>query len=208
MQKKQILITQVLSDAGAEMAQQFRDEGWYVFGLDTHDNYAYHCDRFLLFDFERFGSEAAYRIKMSAVFEELISRLDALVFQYELPRQMRSGAIDLDEWQSALTSQLTTPLLLAKLFAERLKKEKGLILSLIEQPAAGKPKPSMASRPIREALQAMTLSFAEDWAPHIRANVLSWQRLDESSSRPSSYELARLALFLASDETRLSGKIL
>ncbi len=208
MQKKQILITQALTDAGAELARQFQEEGWYVFGLDTHDNYVYHCDRFLIFDFERFATDAAYRVKMSAVLDELIKRLDALVFQFEPFRPLRSTPLEFDEWQSALAVYLTTPFLLAKLFAERLKKEQGAIFSIIDRSPAKKATPALASRPLRETLQSLTLAFAEDWAPHIRANVLTYERPDENLVKPSFGELSRLVLFLASGQTQISGKIL
>ncbi len=207
MQKKQILITQALTDAGVELARQFQEDGWYVFGLDTHDNYVYHCDRFLIFDFERFATDAAYRVKMSAVLDELIKRLDALVFQFEPFRPLSSTPLELDEWQSAFSVYLTTPFLLAKLFAERLKKEQGSVFALIDRSPAKKTTPALASNPIREALQSLTLSFAEDWAPHIRANVLTYERPDEQPAKPSFEELSQLARFLTSGKTQISGKV-
>ncbi len=205
MQKKQILITQALTDAGAELARQFQEEGWYVFGLDTHDNYVYHCDRFLIFDFERFATEATYRVRMSAVLDELIRRLDALVFQFEPSHPLSSTPPELDEWQSALATYLTTPFLLAKLFAERIKKEQGSIFALIDRSPPQKTSSALVSNPIRDALQSLTLSFTE---AHIRANVLTYERTDKNLVRPSFGELSRLALFLASGQTQISGKIL
>ncbi len=206
--QKQVLITQALSPAGIALTQSFRQEGWYVFGLDQHDNFSHDCNRFILFDPQAFASDSSYRIKMSSIFEELIRQLHALVFFFESPKDLHRHLLDLEGWQQALDFYLTTPLLLTKLFAERLKKSKGHILSLIDSTPPKKAETALASLPIRDALQGLTLAIAKDWAPQVCANVITYQWISEKNTRPKPQELAALSLFLCSDQARISGKVL
>ncbi len=206
--QKQILITQALSKMGTALVRQFRQEGWYVFGLDTHDNFSHDCNRFILFEHDKYASEVSYRIKMSSIFEELIQHLDAMIFFFEPPDILNRGRLDLEDWQNALDQHLTTPLLLAKLFAERLKKNKGYLLSVIDNTPPKRADAALASLPIRDALQGFTLAIAKDWAPQVCANVLTYQWISEKNTRPKPEELATLAHFLCSGQSRLSGKIL
>ncbi len=206
--QKQILITHILSDSGAALGRHFRENGWYVFGLAEHDNYSYECDRFIRFDMAAFASDVSYRIRMSGIFEELIKQLDALIFQFEPSGELLRNSLDLEYWQKSLDIHLTTPLLLIKLFAERLRERKGYILSLIDETAAHASQSALASLPIREGLRSLTLAVAKDENPEICANVLSYRKTHAKTIQPQLPELAALAFFLCSGQVRMNGKSL
>ncbi len=229
MQKK-VLITSVLSEIGVALSQAFRKEGYYVYGLDLEEDYHNYCNRFFRFDLNRFVKDAGYRIKFTAIFEEVIPKLNVLINISTPPPFAKLENIKLEDWQQALNVNLTGPMLLIKLFLDRLEDCTGAIIN-IPSPYEGVSKAGRTTRNCtNNALIGLTEAISVDTKEFVRVNTISiletnnkeepenissiddYEEIQEdtypSSPEASQFEgLSKMALFLASKNAEfLTGR--
>ena len=171
--QKNVLVTGVGGGIGAVISSVFRDEGYYVFGLDKRDDFQYTCDRFIQFDLEQFVADAAYRIKYTDIFDKVIPRLDVLINNAAVQILAPLEQIRLEDWTETMHVNLTGPMLLSKLFLSRLEKNKGCIINIgsIHQQLT---KPSFVSYATsKSALIGLTKALAVDLQGRVRVNAIS-----------------------------------
>ncbi len=190
---KNVFITGVLGGIGSALARAFRENGYYVYGVDMREDFNGHCDRFLRFDINQFVKDAAYRIKFTQIFDEIMPRLDVLINNAAVQKLDALENIKLDDWQETINVNLTGPMLLSKVFLSRLEKNNGCIINIasIHQQLT---KPGFVSYATsKSALVGLTKAMAVDLAGRVRVNSIS----------PAAIETAMLRAGFNDDETAL-----
>jgi NAD(P)-dependent dehydrogenase (short-subunit alcohol dehydrogenase family) len=191
--EKSVFITGVLGGIGSALARGFRENGYYVYGVDMREDFNGHCDRFLRFDLNQFVKDAAYRIKFTQIFDEIMPHLDVLINNAAVQKLDALENIKLDDWQETLNVNLTGPMLLSKIFLARLEKSNGCIINIasIHQQLT---KPGFVSYATsKSALVGLTKAMAVDLAGRVRVNSIS----------PAAIETAMLRAGFNDDETAL-----
>ena len=128
MARPTVLINGVRSQAGRALSVAFRAAGYYVVGLDGSDDYDYQCDRFVQFDTVRFEQEADYRIRFSAILDQLLPAVEVLVHALPEYEFSDSSGLHLPTWKNFQSGHLAGPLLLAQLVLPQLSRANGLQL--------------------------------------------------------------------------------
>jgi NAD(P)-dependent dehydrogenase (short-subunit alcohol dehydrogenase family) len=219
--QKQVLITGVSGGIGKVLSSMFREQNYYVYGLDLQEDYQVHCDRFIQFDIDRYVREADYRVRFSSLFAELIPRLDVLINNAAVQKLDKLEHVKLDEWQETLNVNLTGPMLLSKLFLKRLEESQGAIIN-IASIHHEQTKPRFVSYATsKSALVGLTRALAVDLGGRVRVNCISPAAVETSMLRAGfnnsekaldelraihpvgrigqPEDVAKLALFLAED---------
>ncbi len=218
---KNVLITGVLGGIGSEMAKAFRTSRYYVYGLDVREKAENNCHRFIRFDLQQFVNDAAYRIRFTQIFEEVIPKLDVLINNAAVQKLDRLENIKLEDWKQSLDVNLTGPMLLSKLFIERLEQSQGCIINIgsIHQQLT---KPGFVTyATTKSALVGLTKALAVDLEGRVRVNAISPAAIETDMLRAGfnndesaidelrkihpvqrigyPADVAKLALFLASE---------
>jgi NAD(P)-dependent dehydrogenase (short-subunit alcohol dehydrogenase family) len=221
--EKNVFITGVLGGIGSALARAFRADGFYVYGVDMREDFNGHCDRFLRFDLNLFVKDAAYRIKFTQIFDEIMPHLDVLINNAAVQKLDSLENIKLDDWQETLNVNLTGPMLLSKVFLARLEACNGSIINIasIHQQLT---KPGFVSYATsKSALVGLTKAMAVDLAGRVRVNSISPAAIETAMLRAGfnhdelaldelrkihpvqrigyPEDVAKLALFLASQNT-------
>ncbi len=219
--KKNVFITGVLGGIGSALAKNFRSNGYYVYGVDRREDFHGNCDRFLRFDINTYVKDAAYRIRFTQLFEELIPGLDVLINNAAVQLLNRLEEIKLEDWQETMNVNITGPMLLSKLFLPKLEQSAGCIINIasIHQQLT---KPGFISYATsKSALVGLTKAMAVDLEGRVRVNAISPAAIETEMLRAGfegdesaldelrrihpvkrigyPEDVAKLALFLASE---------
>ena len=221
--QKNVLITGVLGGIGSALAKAFMNQNYYVYGLDRKNDHGQTCNRFIKFDIHEFVRNVEYRIKFSQIFEDVIPRLDVLINNAAVQILGGMDEIKLGAWQETMTVNLTGPLVMSKLFLDRLSKSHGSIINIgsIHQQLT-KPK-FISYATSKGALIALTKAMAVDLEGRVRVNAISPAAIETEMLRAGfdndenaldelkkihpvqrigyPADVAKLALFLASENT-------
>ncbi|HFA48011.1 MAG TPA: SDR family oxidoreductase [Bacteroidetes bacterium] len=170
---KNVFITGVLGGIGAGLSHAFRKNGYYVYGVDKEEDFDNVCDRFLRFDLNQFVTDVEYRIRFTQIFDDIMPTLDVLINNAAVQRLDHLEDLKLEDWQETLNVNLTGPLMLSKLFLERLEKRKGSIINIgsIHQRQTKRAFISYATS--KSALIGLTKSLAVDLEGRVRVNAIS-----------------------------------
>lgn len=218
---KSVLITGVLGGIGSALAKNFRQNGFYVYGLDRREDFHNHCDRFIRFDINHYVKDVSYRIRFTEIFDKVIPNLDVLINNAAVQKLGKLQDIQLEDWQETLNVNLTGPLLLSKLFLSRLEDRQGSIINIgsIHQQLT---KPEFISYSTsKSALVGLTKAMAVDLEGRVRVNAISPAAIETDMLRAGFQndesaidqlrklhpvqrigypgDVAKLALFLASE---------
>ena len=128
--RKNVFISNVFTETGIALAKAFRASSYYIYGVDKKEDYEGLCDRALRFNLDLFVSDASYRVRFTQIFDEIMPKLDVLVFCSGDYQNARLKDIQIDYWQSRLNTEVTAPMILTKLFYSRLEIAGGSILFL------------------------------------------------------------------------------
>lgn len=221
MQKK-VFITGVLGGIGEGLAKAFKEDGYYVIGVDIRKNATPHCDKFITFDIEKYTVSVAYRKKMNTLFTTEIKTLDVLVNNAAVQLLGAVNEITIEDWNHTLSVNLTGPLLLSQFFAPNLVKTKGCIINVASIHHQQTKKRFVAYATSKSALVGLTKAMSVDFEGKVRVNAISPAAIDTpmlhqgfgnnkkmveklNSIHPSQrigkpQEVAKLALLLAKDE--------
>ena len=201
---KCILITGIKSPIGAAVAQTFREQNYYVYGIDKEEEgYGPHVDRFFHFDLHQFVRDVEYRIRASEELENLVPSLDVLVNNAEVQRFDRLRDIKLDDWQETLNVNLTGPMLLSKLFYDQLEVSKGCIINITSNHHQLTRPGHLGYGTSKNALIGLTKAMAVDLEGRVRVNAISPASADVPGDPGMPALVARLAFFLATEDEGL-----
>ena len=170
---KQVLITGVSGGIGSALAKSFRESGYYVFGIDLSEKYNGYCDRFFNLDLNKFCTDARYRIEQTGILDEYVTSLDVLINNAAVQRLDKFENLKLDDWQETLNVNLTTPMILSKIFLSRLKERKGCIINIASIHRDQTKREFIAYATSKSALIGFTKSLAVDLAGAVRVNAIS-----------------------------------
>src|SRR5688572_20826630 len=99
---KNVLITGVLGGIGSGLAKAFRENGYFVIGLDVKENPPDYCDKFISFDLNLFCCDSDYRLRLQALFDKEISSLDVLINNAAVQLLGGIEELTLDDWNHTL----------------------------------------------------------------------------------------------------------
>ena len=219
---KCVLVTGVKGGIGEAIAKAFREQNYYVYGMDKEEEgYGAHVDRFIHFDIHQYVWDVEYRIRTSEELENLIPSLDVLVNNAAVQRLDRLQDIKLEDWQETLNVNLTGPMLLSKLFLDQLEANKGCIINIASIHHQLTKPGFLTYATSKNALVGLTKAMAVDLEGRVRVNAISPAAIDTPMLRDGfknakealeelkkvhpvkrigvPEEVARLALFLASE---------
>jgi NAD(P)-dependent dehydrogenase (short-subunit alcohol dehydrogenase family) len=173
MSQKCILITGVLGGIGSAIARMFKENGYFVYGLDIRYADVDFLDKLLVFDLNKFCSNSEYREQYTEYLSSELPRLDVLVNNAAVQILDKLDDLKLDDWQETLNVNLTGPLLLSQLFLKRLEAVQGTIINIgsIHQQLT-KPK-FIGYATSKSALIGLTKSLAVDLEGRVRVNAIS-----------------------------------
>lgn len=177
MQKK-VLITGVLGGIGSGLAKTFKENRYFVIGLDIKNTPPEYCDQFFNFDINRFCQDEKYRQGMQELFNEEIQELDVLINNAAVQILGSVEEIQLNDWNQTLNVNLTGPLLLSQFFLSRLEIVRGCIINIasIHQQLTKKRFISYATS--KSALVGLTKSMSVDLQGKVRVNAISPAAID------------------------------
>jgi len=219
---KSILVTGVRGGIGTAIAKAFREQNYYVYGMDKEaEGYGTPVDRFIHFDLNQYVRDVEYRIRASEQLINLIPSLDVLVNNAAVQRLDHLENIKLDDWQETLNVNLTGPMLLCKLFLSRLEANKGCIINIASIHHQLTKRGFLTYATSKNALVGLTRAMAVDLEGRVRVNAISPAAIDTPMLRAGfenaedaleelkkvhpvkkigvPEEVARLAIFLASE---------
>lgn len=173
MKHKNILITGVLGGIGSAIARMFKENGYFVYGLDVRESQIDFVDKLIVFDLNKFCLDDEYRNLFINYFESTIPSLDVLVNNAAVQLLDKLDDLQLAHWQETLNVNLTGPLLLSQLFLKRLEQINGCIINIgsIHQQLT---KPRFISYATsKSALIGLTKALAVDLEGRVRVNAIS-----------------------------------
>lgn len=173
MEQKKILITGVLGGIGRAIGKMFREQGYFVYGLDVRNEPADFVDQLIVFDINQFCYNEDYRATWTEYFNVSIPSLDVLVNNAAVQILDKLDDLRLKDWQETINVNLTGPLLLSQLFLNRLEAVNGSIINIgsIHQQLT---KPRFISYATsKSALIGLTKALAVDLEGRVRVNAIS-----------------------------------
>ncbi|TAH21920.1 MAG: SDR family oxidoreductase [Cytophagales bacterium] len=222
---KTALITGALGGIGKSICKVFDEDGWTVIGTDIRmQGQAPHCHVAMHIDLDKLCKDNIYK---EDIFHEIISKtdkLDVLVNNAAVQLLSATNELKLEDWYETMNINLTAPMLLSQLFLPMLKKSNGSIVNIasIHQQLT---KPRFVSYATsKSALVGLTKAMAVDLQGSVRVNCISPAAIGTDMLRAGfnndemaisalgrlhpvqrigyPEEVAKLALFLASEEAK------
>jgi len=220
MQKK-VIITGVLGGIGSGLAKAFKEDGYFVIGLDIKEEKLNECDLFIQFDLQQYCNSNEYRTLLNQRFNKEIDYLNVLINNAAVQLLDNIKDIKLNEWEHTLQVNLTGPMLLSQYFIQQLEDTRGCIINIasIHQELTKRRFVSYATS--KSALVGLTKSMSVDLQGKVRVNAISPAAIDTpmlhegfnndgdkvkqlNEMHPiqrigKPFEVAKLALLLAED---------
>lgn len=223
--KKTALITGALGGIGQALCKVFQEENWFVIGTDIRiQDAAPHCNFAMHIDLDRFCKENNYKQEILEKVSLQTSHLEVLINNAAVQLLDHTENIKLADWYETMNVNLTAPMLLSQLFLPMIEKAKGSIVNIasIHQQLT---KPRFVSYATsKSALVGLTKAMAVDLQGRVRVNCISPAAIETDMLRAGfnndesalsalkrlhpvqrigyPEEVARLALFLASEEAK------
>jgi len=223
MSAKIAIITGVLGGIGSELAKKFKEEGYFVYGLDIRSSEIHEANKLIVFDLNKFSQGGDYYNQWASFFKKEFQNVDVLINNAAVQLLGSIEKIKLEDWEETLRVNLTGPLLLSKLLLDKLELSKGCIINIgsIHHQLT---KPNFISYATsKSALIGLTKALAVDLQGRVRVNAISPAAIETAMLRagfdndenaidelrkihpvqrigyPS--DVAKMALFLASDNS-------
>jgi len=223
--RKIALITGALGGIGKSLCKIFDEDGWTVIGTDIRmqDNTP-HCTIPMHIDLDKLCKNEDYKKDIFLQIMDKTDRLDVLINNAAVQLLSSTGELKLADWYETMNVNLTAPLLLSQLFLPMLEKSNGSIINIasIHQQLT---KPRFVSYATsKSALVGLTKAMAVDLQGSVRVNCISPAAIGTDMLRAGfnndemaisalgrlhpvqrigyPEEVAKLALFLASEEAK------
>lgn len=177
MQKK-VVITGVLGGIGSGLAKAFKEQGYYVIGLDIKEQAPGFCDKFIQFDIRKFCEDPDYNSDMKVLFDSEVPELDVLINNAAVQILSSIDEIRLEDWNHTLNVNVTGPLFLSQFFLARLEKVHGCIINIASIHQQLTKKRFIAYATSKSALVGLTKSLSVDLQGRVRVNAISPAAID------------------------------
>ncbi|MCF2518428.1 SDR family NAD(P)-dependent oxidoreductase [Dyadobacter sp. CY351] len=173
MENKKVLITGVLGGIGSAIAKTFKENGYFVYGLDIQDAISENVDHLITFNLNEYCTSSEYRDSWNHKFDDQIPELDVLVNNAAVQKLGNLQDIALADWNETLNVNLTGPMLLSQYFQKTLEARNGSIINIasIHQQLT-KPR-FVGYATSKSALVGLTKALAVDLEGRVRVNAIS-----------------------------------
>jgi len=176
--KKKVLITGVLGGIGVGLAKAFKEEGYFVIGMDIKTSDPDFCDLFIKFDLNKYCSSDTYRKNIENIFDYNILSLNVLINNAAVQILGSLNEIDLESWNETLNVNLTGPMLLSQYFIDKLTISNGCIINIASIHQELTKKRFIAYATSKSALVGLTKSMSIDLQGKVRVNSISPAAID------------------------------
>ncbi len=177
MQKK-VVITGVLGGIGSGLAKAFKEQGYFVIGLDIKETSPDFCDLFIHFDLNKYCANEQYRTQMQDLLNSQISTLNVLINNAAVQILGSVEEVQINDWNHTLNVNLTGPLLLSQFFLSRLEETHGCIINIASIHQQLTKKRFIAYATSKSALVGLTKSMSVDLQGKVRVNSISPAAID------------------------------
>lgn len=169
---KSVLITGISGGIGSAISDYFSELGYYVYGIDKNVKYPTSCNKFFQVDLDNLVKSSEYRLKTLDDISS-IENLNCLINNAAVQILSSSLLVDLQDWQTTLNVNLTSPLILSQALAEALVKNQGSIINIGSIHAALTKRKFVSYATSKSALIGLTQSMAVDLNGKVRVNSIS-----------------------------------
>jgi NAD(P)-dependent dehydrogenase (short-subunit alcohol dehydrogenase family) len=177
MQKK-VIITGVLGGIGSGLAAAFKEDGYFVIGLDIKPQKPSECDLFIQFDLHQYCVDETYCTEMNKIFEQQVDYINVLINNAAVQLLSSVKEIQLKDWQQSLNVNLTGPMLLSQFFIEKLEQSRGCIINIASIHQELTKRRFVAYATSKSALVGLTKSMCVDLQGKVRVNAISPAAID------------------------------
>jgi NAD(P)-dependent dehydrogenase (short-subunit alcohol dehydrogenase family) len=220
--QKTVVITGVLGGIGKSIAKQFNNAGYYVVGFDKHIEENLFIDLIIQVDLDRYVKDHEYQSLKNHEFDLKIPNVDVLVNNAAVQRLGSIENLKLEDWLETMNVNLTSPMLLSKLFYNKLSLVQGNIINIASIHHKLTKRNFLSYATSKSALIGLTKAMSVDLNGKVRVNSISPAAIDtpmllegfdndieqvnklnmihpiQRIGKPE--EVAKLALLLVSDE--------
>ncbi|RZJ82478.1 MAG: SDR family oxidoreductase [Flavobacterium sp.] len=183
MDKKTVVITGVLGGIGSQLAKTFKENNYFVVGLDVREAEVPHCDKFFKFDLHQYCSSATYKKELEAVFDAEVPELFLLINNAAVQILGSVAEVKIEDWNQTLNVNLTGPLMLSQFFLSRLEKSFGSIINIASIHHQLTKKRFVAYASSKSALVGLTKAMSVDLQGRVRVNAISPAAIDTQMLR-------------------------
>ena len=184
---KSIIITGSSGGIGLSLVKAFKDNGWFVLGIDKVVNSElkeeYLCNKFISFDLAACKDEEALKILIQRIrnyFEASNTYLNGIINNAALQIIKPFEEISIIEWDQLLAVNLIAPVELSKAFMPDLKRNRGSIIN-IGSIHTNLTKPLFSSYAVSKgALKTLTQSLAVEFGDQVRVNMIEPAAIETS----------------------------
>lgn len=177
MQKK-VAITGVLGGIGIALAKVFKENGFYVYGLDVKEGKCPYSDKFIAFDLHKFCYDSKYNTSLKDLFEREIPELDVLINNAAVQILGSLEEIRIEDWTLTMNVNLTGAMLLSQHFLPKLEVRKGSIINIASIHQQLTKKRFLAYATSKSALVGFTKALSVDLQGKVRVNAISPAAID------------------------------
>jgi NAD(P)-dependent dehydrogenase (short-subunit alcohol dehydrogenase family) len=226
--KRTVIVTGALGGIGSSICKVFKEEGFYVVGIDkrTATRLDYY-DELLEIDLSKFPNKKEYRQKCLTLLNSVMENLFVLINNAAVQLLDSFNQISLTDWQHTLDTNLTAPMLLSQWAVPSLERNSGSIINIASIHHQLTKQKFVSYATSKSALVGLTKAMAVDLSGRVRVNAISPGAIETDMLKagftgnelafeelkglhPSQRigfpdEVARLALFLANDSGFING---
>lgn len=183
MDKKTVVITGVLGGIGSQLAKTFKENNYFVVGLDVREAEMPYCDQFFKFDLHQYCSNANYKKEIEKIFDAEVPELFLLINNAAVQILGSLNEVKLEDWNQTLNVNLTGPLMLSQFFLSRLEKSMGSIINIASIHHQLTKKRFVAYASSKSALVGLTKAMSVDLQGRVRVNAISPAAIDTQMLR-------------------------
>jgi NAD(P)-dependent dehydrogenase (short-subunit alcohol dehydrogenase family) len=208
---KTVLITGISGGIGRALGIKFKEEGWFVIGLDKQiiKNNEEFCDNFILCDLNKYVKSPKYRLAINTNLDKHTSgKINVLINNAAVQILGGLQQLDVDDWNKTLNINLTAPFLLTKFFYKQLKSNDGSIINIGSIHAKLTKRTFLAYATSKSALMGLTKSLSIELGGEIRVNSISPAAVDTEMLRDGfGQDSVKLKSLIDIHPTRTIGKV-
>ena len=201
---RSIIITGSSGGIGLALVKAFKDNGWFVLGIDKAENKElnsqYLCNKFFSFDLALCKEREIFKSLIEQIKDELkVSRinLNGIINNAAVQIIKPFEEISTIEWDQLLAVNLNAPIELSKAFMSDLKRNRGSIIN-IGSIHSNLTKSFFSSYAVSKgALKTLTKSLAVEFGNEVRVNMIEPAAIETTmlkegfKNEPKSLELLK-----------------
>lgn len=170
---KSVLITGVSGGIGSLIAKAYKEEGYFVAGIDRVAPAHSYCDAYYDTDINRIVLDEQYFNLWKTTFHREIKTLDVLVNNAAIQILGTVDELTHEDWHQTLNVNLNAPFMFSKLFLDLLEQSSGCIINISSIHARMTKPRFVAYATSKAALVGLTQAMAVDLGGRVRINSIN-----------------------------------